>query len=334
MVFKIFKHYGIVLFAIGVIIFSVSDLNLVFAGDDLVSQTQIKIIVKETSQINQAHIFLGQIATIYATDFLKESLAKIDLGASPKPDKIKFLDKKKIISAIRGQQYLPEDIKIISPERVYVKRLGQRVSEENIRQFIDQHLSKMYKNKEYTLTSFRVRGLELYPQGAVAFTLLSNDIIGQNGRMSALLEVKINGERYDKLSVTGQIAIYENVLCLTRSFPKGKMITREDVYLKKMNIYDLSDNFMKDLDALDQKILKTSMKKDNYLRTNLIESPPLIQKGDFITLISKNETLVIVTSGISKEDGFKNESIRVENLSSGKAVQGVVKSKSKVEVEF
>ena len=60
----------------------------------------------------------------------------------------------------------------------------------------------------------------------------------------------------------------------------------------------------------------------------------MVQKGDIVTLVARNENMLIVTSAISKEDGFKNELIKVENLNSGKLVRGIVKEKYKVEVVY
>lgn len=305
-----------------------------YAQETSSPRPRIKIVVRETSQVNRADIFLGDIADIYASDFLKDALLKINLEPSPKPDKIKLLDNKKIISAIHGQQYLPEDVNVILPERVYVKRLSQHVLKEDIKKFMEQHLSGAFKDKEFELVSLRVRGLELYPQGEVEFVLSSDDIIGQKGRIAVFIDVNVSGKKYDRLSVTGQVAVFENVLCVNRSFSKGTQLGREDVYFKKMNIFDLSDDYIRQFDRLEKKVLKASVKKDEYLKASLIDQPPLIQKGDMVTLVSKNENLLIVTSGISKEDGFENELIRVENLNSGKLVQGIVKGKTKVEVRF
>ncbi|MBU1196498.1 MAG: flagellar basal body P-ring formation chaperone FlgA [Proteobacteria bacterium] len=322
------------LLAVGFSVFLGSGFWALYAQEGPSSAAQIKITVKETSQVNQDDIYLGDIADIHASDFLKEALSKIDVDTSPKPDKIKLLDNKKILSAIHTQQYLPENIKIVIPEHVYVKRMSQEITKQDIRTFLEQHLSTAYKGREFNLASLSVRGLELYPQGDVDFVLSSNDIVSQNGRLAVFLDVNINRKKQDRVSVTGQVDVFEKVLCVNRSFPKGKQLSREDVYLKKLNIFNLSGDYIKQFDRIENKILKTGVKKDEYLRSDLIEQQPLIQKGDIVTLVSKNENLLIVTSGVSKEDGFENELIRVENLNSGRLVQGIVRGKTKVEVRF
>jgi flagella basal body P-ring formation protein FlgA len=75
-------------------------------------------------------------------------------------------------------------------------------------------------------------------------------------------------------------------------------------------------------------------KRDRVSVTGFVALHPLIQKGDIVSLIAQNDTLLIVTKGICQEDGFENDVIKVENLNSGKIVRGKIKEKSKVEVIY
>jgi len=305
-----------------------------FAEDTLDRQTQIQVIVKETSSVKTPRVFLGDISYIHANGFLKEALEKIDMGPSPKPDKIKFYDKRKIISVIQGQRYLPDDIIITSPLRVYVKRLSQIISKQDVKKFIDQSLSRVLKNRDYKVSAFSVRGLEPYPQGNIQFSSDSMDMVDKNGKLSIFLDILINGKKEDRVSVSGVVSIYETVLCVKRSYSKGEMLSKENVYMEKRKMNDLDDTFIKSFDEIDGKILKSAVNRQESLKPGFFSVPPLIQKGDIVTLIARYENLLIVTTGVSIEDGFENELIKVENLDSGKLVRGIVKKKSKVEVVY
>jgi len=235
---------------------------------------------------------------------------------------------------IQGQRYLPENIVITSPQQIYVKRLSQTISKQKVRQFVAQQLSRLFENRECQLKTLNVRGLELYPQGNTRFRLDSNKIVNNSGKLSCYIDIIVDEIKEDRLVVSGIVAVYENVLYARNSLKRGETVSRENVYQEKKNIYELSDNFIKTFDEIDGKILKSGVRKGDYLKTNLLAEPPLIKKGDIITLVARNENLLIVTSAISKEDGFENELIKVENLNSGKLVRGIVKGKSKVEVIY
>jgi len=240
-----------------------------FADDGRKSENSIEITLQETSLVGSSHIFLGDIADIRADEFLKETIGKIDLGASPKPDKIRSIDKRKILSAIQAERYLPKDIVINCPDRIYVKRLFRETSVQDIQDYVEKRLSDIFKNTEYKLITFNVKGLEPYPPGNTTFFSDSEAMVDKNGKLSLFVDIIIDGEKIDRVSVSG-----------------------------------------------------------------LIARPPLIQKGDIVSLFARNDTLLIVTTGVCQEDGFENDVIKVETVNSGKIIRGIVKEKSKVEVIY
>ncbi|NOX34977.1 MAG: flagellar basal body P-ring formation protein FlgA [Deltaproteobacteria bacterium] len=319
---------------IGIILVQQVWLNGLFAGDGKILEPDIKISVKETSLIKNSHVFLKDIARISANGFLKEALGKIELGSSPKPGKIKSFDKRKLLSALRAQRYLPENIIIESPDRIYVKRQSQVITKKDIRQFVENSLLYIFRDKEYQLTRFNVHGLEPYPPGKIRLWSDPNHMVDKNGRLSFLLDVIIDGAKVDRVSVSGAMAVYENVIHTTKAYAKGETISKENVYYEKDNVLTLGDNFIKAFGEIDGKILKSGVRKGDYLKLRNFTDPPMVHKGDIVTLVAKSDTLLITTSAISKEDGAKNEMIKVENLNSGKLVRGIVKGKSKVEVVF
>jgi hypothetical protein len=257
------------LFITGLFFISQGFLTDLSADDGPESQAGIEITVKETSMVQSSRIILQDIADIKADGFLKETLGKIDFGFSPKPGKIRFIDKVKIISAIQREQYLPEDSIITCPDRIYVKRQSAQISASDIRKYVEQRLSESFGDREFHLISFNVRGLEPYPSGEISFFSGSEDMVDKNGKLSLFVDIVINGKKTDRVSVTG-----------------------------------------------------------------LVDVQPLVREGDIVSLVSRNETLLIVTKGICRENGFENDVIKIENMNSGKIIRGKIKDKSKAEVLY
>jgi len=305
-----------------------------YASDSLSSGMRIQIRVKETNQINSDQITLGQVADIQANGFLKESLEKLLLGKSPKPDQIKTFDKAKILALIGTQKYLPAQTIVLSPDRIYVKRLSQTVTKKHIRRYVVQSLDQQFTGKDYELTGFDVRGLTVYPQGQVTFRTDIFQMVDTKGRLSFFLDLLIDGNKKDRVSVKGSIAIYEQVLCAVKNLKKGQPVLSGDFKFEKKNIFDLDSNYIADFKMIEKMIVKNRINKGAYLKQDFFAHPYLVKKGDMVTLVAKNNNLLIVTSGICKEDGFENNLVRVENINSGKLVRGIVKDKSRVEVVY
>jgi flagella basal body P-ring formation protein FlgA len=59
-----------------------------------------------------------------------------------------------------------------------------------------------------------------------------------------------------------------------------------------------------------------------------------VQRGQTVTLIADVGGLSVRMSGRALSDGLINQRIRVENLSSGKVVEGIARSEQVVEIVF
>ncbi len=327
-----------VLFIFGIVLISLVFTTSIFADDnqeqELENKDRIKITISETNFVKASYVFLKDIADIHASQFLKETLDNIEVGRSPKPGQVKIFDKNRLLSLIEHQRYLPENIILISPPQIYVKRLSQEISKKEIRQFVELKLAKIFKGKEYKLKTLHVRGLEQYPEGTVKLQFDSNEMINNSGKLKFSINVIIDGNQEDRLNISGQVAVYENIFFAQNDFARGDIISQSFVNQEKKDIYSLRGSYVTSFDELDGKTVKSTIRKGDYLKHNMLAESPLIKKGDIVRLIVKNDSLLIVTSGLSKENGFANELIKVENIASGKLVRGIVKEKSKVEVVY
>ena len=293
-----------------------------------------KIMVEETNLVRNPRIFLGDIALIHATPFLKEVLQKIELGKAPKPGKIKHLNKKRLVSLIRSQQGLPDDALIEIPENIYVKRASQQIKKEEIREQVDIFLTDFFKDKEYELEWVKMRELGLYPEGELNLSIESRSNVNQQGNLSVFIDILIDGKKEDSIRISGRVAVYENIICVVRNLAKGEAVLEKDVYFVQKKLSGLRGDVVRNIQEIKGKILKTSIQKDNYIKSSWLEEIPLIQKGDLVTLVARRNNLLIVASGISKEDGYAGKLIRVENIGSGKIVRGMVREKTSVEVIY
>ncbi len=305
-----------------------------FAENNIELSDQIRIKVNANNYVNADRILLDDIAVIFANPFLLETIKNIEVGASPKPEKIIVIDKRKIVFQLKQKKYLPQNLMLTCPEKIFVKRSGQLVSKQQIESFIHHQLEKSFFDKPYELKQLNIRGLEPYSKGKISFDIDTENIVNRNGRLSCYLDVLVNDVKSDRLSVSGTVAVYENVVFAARSLSKGDSLSKDDVYIKKVNIFDFNPSVIHTLDVIGDKILKSSIRKDMSMTLSLLSDPPLVKKGDIIMLIAKNQNLRIVTSGISMEDGFINELIKVENFHSGKLIRGIVTEESKVEVVY
>ncbi|MBA3008869.1 MAG: flagellar basal body P-ring formation chaperone FlgA [Proteobacteria bacterium] len=299
---------------------------------DTAGPREVKIRVKETSLVQGPQILLGEVAQIQAGSFLKEILQTMELGNAPKPGKIKQLNKNQVVSLIQSQPGMPEAVSIEIPENIYVKRDSQQIEQQKVREQVELFLSDSFRDKEYELEQLSIKDLDLYPQGNVDLSGISNSRIDKNGNFTLFMDILIDGNREDRIRISGKVAVYENILCAKRNLAKGEQLLGTDVYWVRKNILSLRGDGIRTSREIENKLLKTGIKKDDPISASDLQEIPLIRKGDVITLVARSNRLLIATSGISQEDGYADQLIRVENIRSGKIVRGLVKEKFTVEV--
>ena len=295
---------------------------------------QIEIRVRPNNYVTGTRMTLKDIADITAGSFLKQAIEGIDMGSSPDPNQIRVMEKHKIAYLLKGERFLPEDAVLICPDTVYVKRLGQTVDKTQIEAFVSDRIKNIFPKDLFVLEQLRVRGLESYPKGDLSYSTDESKLVGKNGRIAGYVSVMVDDVPVDRVNISGKVAVFKRVVFAARTLPKGQVLERNDFHMKKVNIFDFNTTLVNRLDDVQGKILQSGLKKDDYLKASNLSQPPMIKKGDLITLVASHRSLKIVTTGISVEDGFKNDLIKVENIHSGKLVRGVVKEKFKVEVVY
>jgi flagella basal body P-ring formation protein FlgA len=306
----------------------------VFASQDSLGQNRLVIRVHPNSVITGDRLRLKDIADIIASPFLKQSIENIDIGPSPQPNQIEVVEERKIAYQIRSQDYLPEDFQLICPERVYVKRKGQQISGAQIQTYLMSRFDTVFAGRTVEIKQLSFRGLEACPTGRVTFLTDVDKLISSRGRIAGYLDIYVDSVLADRINITGNLAVYDEVVFARQPIDKGQILEPDDFYAKKMNIFKFNHPIVHRVSVVEGKMLQTGMKKDDCLKADSLTDPPLVRKGDIITLVAVHHHLKIVTTGLSKQDGFKNELIRVENLQSGKLVRGIVREKSTVEVVY
>lgn len=294
-----------------------------------------EIRFREYTLITSEIIFLGDISEIKAPEFLKEEFEKIEMSRSPKPGSMKILEKNQIESVLRACKFLPENADILIPAKVYIKRDSQELTPEIVAERLTAYLEQSFHEKEFELEQFRIHGLEAYPAGDLEVVFVDSDLGSDGGKISLYADVLVDGKKQDRLMVSGWINVYELLVCSSKDIDKGQMIDETNSKILRVNVSKLKRGpFAASIEDIEGKILKVSLKEGECIRLDSLENKPVIQKGSQVQLIAQKENLFIVTSGISKEDGYMNQLIRVENISSGKLVRGLVKGKSKVQVLY
>jgi flagella basal body P-ring formation protein FlgA len=154
------------------------------------------------------------------------------------------------------------------------------------------------------------------------------------GHVTLPASVKVNGKQVRRLILSGWIDSFEEVVCASQPLTRGTILTPEDLSLEKRNVSKLPANVLRSSEFLAGKRLKRSVKEGTVFLANAVDVPPLIKKGDRVTIVVESSTLRITAAGVAKGQGSAGEQIRVQNLMNDKEIFAAVVDSSTVKVNF
>ena len=113
-----------------------------------------------------------------------------------------------------------------------------------------------------------------------------------------------------------------------------QLITEDDIRLQKMDLAELPSNIITSCEEVLGKRTKSAINANVVLRSDLVELPPLVRRGDVVLMIAESDGLKITALGEVRERGRRGERIRVVNLDSKREIYARVLDSKTVKVDF
>lgn len=135
------------------------------------------------------------------------------------------------------------------------------------------------------------------------------------------------------VEVAGKFAETTKLPALARKFDKNEIISKNDIIMVEIEKSKLRDMYITSEDSLIGKSPTRVIFKERPITLNQVANVKLVSKNKLVSLMYKNNSLTIKTSGIALEDGSIGQSVRIKNASSNRIVHAKIVSDSVAEVE-
>ncbi len=298
------------------------------------AKTTLKAL--EQPRVHSERITLGEIAVIEGDDQeLIEQLQAIELGKAPGPGKIREMSAYFIEMKIRHSDIDCEALSIDLPEKIEVLRGAATITPQRIEEIVkDFILTKMRWDPEaVSIKIAPVKEITL-PEGKITYEVTPRKKEEYLGTTNLSVDFLVNGRLEKKAWVTAEIEVSEEVVVSNRPLKRNDVIAKEDVRLEKMNLAELSPNVITDPGEVIGKRTKRVVDAGTPLQLTFLEMPPLVKRGDLVTIVAESEVLQITTQGVVTENGCKGDMVRVINTSSRKELYATVRDSRTVGIDF
>jgi flagellar basal body P-ring formation protein FlgA len=136
-----------------------------------------------------------------------------------------------------------------------------------------------------------------------------------------------------RLYVPVKVETLRTVLALRSPLRRGTLIAAEALDRVRVDTARLTRGFYTDPAAVVGHRLRRSAAAGTVLTPALVEEPPVIRRGQRVSLLSSGTGIAVRAPGEALADARIGQRVRVKNLSSGKVVEGVARDAGAVEVD-
>jgi flagella basal body P-ring formation protein FlgA len=296
----------------------------------------VLISLRAESTIRGAGIRLGDLADIQGGDpALVMRLRAVEVGRTPLPGLSRTLDLPYIKARLRLAQIDLAGLTWDVPPAVTVVAASQRVTGGDLAAAAREQVHAL-RAAEGTPASIQPTAIPpdlILPAGTLELKARVRPGAELTGTVPVAVEVWVDGVQVRSLSVGVKVVPLVEVLVAARLIPRHTLLGPEDVKVERRPLGTGTEPLREPAAALQQRALRTISPGEPILAT-LLEFPPLVRRGEIVTLTVQGPGLVAVTQGEAREDGKAGQIIRVRNRASGREVYGQVEGERSVRVSF
>ncbi len=147
-----------------------------------------------------------------------------------------------------------------------------------------------------------------------------------------IVGVRCSGQKPWKVYVPVDVVVTAAVLVARQTLIKGQVLTEDDITLEKRDVSRIRGGYLSDPRQVIGQRLKTQLIAGKTLKPGMFAADIAIKRGQSVTLTVNTGGFSITMLGTALMDGAVDQRIRVQNIKSGRVVEGIVRSREQVEI--
>jgi flagella basal body P-ring formation protein FlgA len=151
-------------------------------------------------------------------------------------------------------------------------------------------------------------------------------------RYQTTVGVRCEGSIRWTIYISVSVESQASVLIALRSMPRDTEVTPADFKVESRRVPGVASAYISDPEALSGQRLGHPIASGEPLSCDTLAPANLIHRGQHVTLLANAGGLEVRMGGVALADGHASERIKVQNDSSQRVVEGIVRSTNEVEI--
>ncbi|OGQ98630.1 MAG: flagella basal body P-ring formation protein FlgA [Deltaproteobacteria bacterium RIFOXYD12_FULL_55_16] len=192
-----------------------------------------------------------------------------------------------------------------------------------------------WPKEDVQIADFSIRPLAMtLPKGGFDYRITQRPSDSRPGKKNVSAIILQDGQEQGQVKMSGELRLFGPAVSTIKRLNRNELISSADLTVKRRDISMLDPGLVKDPEQAAGQKLKLSLPAGAVLYAQALEAPPLVNRGERVTIMAKSQAIQITAPGEARNSGAKGEMIRVKNLTSRREIQARVLSAGVVETEF
>jgi flagella basal body P-ring formation protein FlgA len=302
-----------------------------------VAADPLQITLAPKASVDEESILLGRIAQIQGGEAGQAAtIGQIDLGRAPLPGQSMVLYRNQVEMRLKQNGIDPTQCRIVDAGPVKVIRNHAGVSDAEIRAAVEAyiHTRAPWKAEQMKIRPIGYNQSHKLPPGKVRLQVMAPKHTDWLGAVPFQVRLLVDEQAVKRTSVSAYIEVWQEVVLAAKPLGRNQPINREDLDLQRMNMDGIPANAIVNLDHVIGCRANRAIAINSILRTDQVDLPPIVRKGDVVQVLAESAQLKITTQAVAQENGGVGQKIQVINVASKKKVHARIIDAQTVKVDF
>ncbi len=294
----------------------------------------LEMRLRNQAQVSGKQVLLHDLVEFVSADALVQSVGQLPLLVTPALGESKKL-KRADIERLLQRKLGVSEIAWRGAKQVLIRREGVQVGAAQLDPLLNRFLVE--QSARIPHVKLRFRSLVLpepfeVPAGRLSFQLIpANPRVIGSRRLT--LVTRVDDRVVSNLSLRVELEALAEVVVATGDLRRGTELGPAQLDLQSRDISGLR-NPLFNAAELYGKRLKRSVRLGEPLQRLQVEFPPMIKRGELVSIQVRRGALTLTARGKSQQNGRAGEMIRVRNSQSRKEILARVVAPGQVVLEF
>jgi len=283
---------------------------------------KVVVELQQTAKVRGTRIQLQDVAVVKSQDgSLKDQLLALDLGPRPEGAWVRTIDSTLVRRAAQQAGVPAEALLLIGAGQSAVQSLHAVLRGEEVAACAEPALRSLLVRWGETDVEMRADpapGELRVPPGRTGLELLAEPRESTVTRSGAIVdvEVRVDGETFRKIPVYMRLRRFREVLVAQAGIKADEPFTRDNVGRRRTEVTTLAFEPVADESMLQAKVAAHGLKAGQPITVEDVANPPIVRRGEIVTLVSYAGRVRISTRAVAQRDGVKDALIPVVSAAS------------------